>query len=644
MDSEYNGRLGKENQDSSNFFQYPDSMDNDPNGKKAEIQTEDANSNLNYFSQMPPDPNKQTCNTFNASSSHRGLLEMSGPLGEAEKKAPTPQKPKRKFLKYLKRPSIKGGFLKLGSSTLLVSPSATFQRIAGERDEVSRATQTPAPMRGLKDGFKMPFVGEIRWKVLRVAMKEWLRNPKNLALFIWGIAVAVSGAILFLVLVGFLNKALPNKTQRDAWFEVSNQILNALFAMMCLYHHPLRFYHLSLLCRWNQEDIIKLRKIYCKNGTYKPHEWAHIMIVVLLLHLNCFAQYALCGLNWGYKRSERPAIGVGLCLAVAIGAPAVAGLYLILSPLGKEYDIDLEAGGITDVEVIESGDSFSKAKPISKMLEKRYSFVVRENKRMEPKPEWQGGLFDFSSDLPLAFFSTFALFCVFGWNMDRLGFGNMYVHIVTFILLCMAPFWIFNLAAINIDNEHVREALGITGIILCVFGLLYGGFWRVQMRKKFGLPANRWCFGQPTLTDLMQWLFCSVCSLSQEVRTGDFYEVWEDKLFLKQAVDCDLPDMGGASPQLVPLSHEPGSPALLPSSMNSHYLSTGQLPLNGQASASHIPSSMFSAGSSPMRETHVLNPLAFRPEDASKEEDQMEKSNIKTDPMNAPIPLRLQRE
>ncbi|KAF2319226.1 hypothetical protein GH714_014066 [Hevea brasiliensis] len=26
----------------------------------------------------------------------------------------------------------------------------------------------------------------------------------------------------------------------------------------------------------------------------------------------------------------------------------------------------------------------------------------------------------------------------------------------------MAPFWIFNLAAINIDNETVREALGVT--------------------------------------------------------------------------------------------------------------------------------------------------------------------------------------
>ncbi|KAF9600267.1 hypothetical protein IFM89_005853 [Coptis chinensis] len=46
----------------------------------------------------------------------------------------------------------------------------------------------------------------------------------------------------------------------------------------------------------------------------------------------------------------------------------------------------------------------------------------------------------------------------------------MYVHIATFLLFCLAPFWIFNLAAVNIDNEVVREALGLIGVVLCVFG------------------------------------------------------------------------------------------------------------------------------------------------------------------------------
>jgi len=61
-------------------------------------------------------------------------------------------------------------------------------------------------------------------------------------------------------------------------------------------------------------------------------------VVVVLLHVNCFAQYALCGLNLGYERPERPIVGVGICLSMAIAAPAVAGVYAIFSPLGKEYE------------------------------------------------------------------------------------------------------------------------------------------------------------------------------------------------------------------------------------------------------------------------------------------------------------------
>ena len=53
----------------------------------------------------------------------------------------------------------------------------------------------------------------------------------------------------------------------------------------------------------------------------------------------------------------------------------------------------------------------------------------------------------------------------------------MYVHVATFLLLCVSPFWIFNVATINIDDEPVRIVLRLIGIFLCVFGLLYGGYW-----------------------------------------------------------------------------------------------------------------------------------------------------------------------
>ncbi|KAL8051138.1 hypothetical protein ABFX02_06G126200 [Erythranthe guttata] len=420
-------------------------------------------------------------------------------------------------------------FLKFGK---LDSPSAKFHRIANERDVISRTIPSSSTSLHIRERFNRVFSRKIDFTSLGKISKEWIRNPMNLALFIWIVCVAVSGAILFMVMIGMLNHALPKKSQRDTWFEVNNQILNALFTLMCLYQHPKRIYHLVLLTRWSPEDVVKLRKAYCKNGTYKPHEWAHMMLVVLLLNINCFAQYALCGLNLGYKRSDRPPIGVGICISVAIGAPAIAGVYCMLSPLGKDYENDLDE----EAQIIDVSSSNRR-----RSFEKRFSFAMRdEGKTVESTPLWSGGILDFWDDISLAYLSLFCSFCVFGWNMERLGFGNMYVHIATFLLFCMAPFWIFNLAAVNIDNETVREALGVTGIFLCVFGLLYGGFWRIQMRKRFNLPGYGFCCGKPAVTDCALWLFCCWCTLAQEVRTGNSYDIVEDKFCRKSGDELTL--------------------------------------------------------------------------------------------------------
>ncbi|XP_075500195.1 uncharacterized protein LOC142538779 [Primulina tabacum] len=413
----------------------------------------------------------------------------------------------------------------------LDSPSVKFQRIAEERDVFSRSVPSSSSLH-IRERFQRIFSRKINWNSLGKISQEWIRNPMNLALFVWIVCVAVSGAILFMVMTGMLNHALPKKSQRDAWFEVNNQILNALFTLMCLYQHPKRIYHFVLLLKWQPEDVVKLRKIYCKNGTYKPHEWAHMMVVVILLNVNCFAQYALCGLNLGYKRSERPPIGVGLCISVAIGAPAFAGIYSMLSPLGKDYEPEIDEEAAIPIT---TDDSTRQEQLRRRSLEKRFSFASRDEQRtVETKPRWSGGILDFWDDISLAYLSLFCSFCVFGWNMERLGLGNMYVHIATFLLFCMAPFWIFNLAAININNETVREALGVTGIFLCVFGLLYGGFWRIQMRKRFNLPPYKFCCGKPAVSDCALWLFCCWCSLAQEVRTGNSYDIVEDKFCKKK--------------------------------------------------------------------------------------------------------------
>uniref|UniRef100_A0ACD5WQ55 Uncharacterized protein n=2 Tax=Avena sativa TaxID=4498 RepID=A0ACD5WQ55_AVESA len=400
------------------------------------------------------------------------------------------------------------------------SPPSTEQMLGvGEQRNGSSSGSQRSSRR-----FAIPLVRKIDWGSLWDRSKEWIRNPVNMALFVWVVAVGVSGAILFMVMTGMLNGVLRSKAQKDTWFEVNNQILNALFTLMCLIQHPRRCYHLALLCRWRGADMLALRDTYCKDGTVKPNERKHMMVVVLLLHLNCFAQYALCGLNLGLHRNRRPPVGVALTISVAICAPAVAGLYNNLSPLGKDYE----------AQAADDEESGSAPQLQRKTIEKRYSFATAQRVAFveeEGDPEWKGGVFDLWDDISLAYLSMFCSCCVFGWNTSRLGFGNMYVHTVTFILFCLAPFFIFTLAAVNIDNESVRDALGLGGALLCFLGLLYGGFWRIQMRRRFRLPANHFCCGKPDVTDCFQWLCCCPCSLAQEVRTADAYQiVQEDRM------------------------------------------------------------------------------------------------------------------
>lgn len=464
----------------------------------------------------------------------------------------------------------------------ILTPSVTFKRIAEAKEEVSRSIPSGGPSFPARIREGLSKLGHTDWATLKQQGLGWLRNPKNLALLLWGLAVAVSGAILFMVMVGMLNGALPRKKDRDAWFEVNNQILNALFTLMCLYLHPSRFYHSFLLYRWEPRDVIKMRNIYSKNGTRKLHEWFHMTVVVLLLHLNCLAQYALCGLNWGYKRSERPAIGVGVCLSFAIGCSAAAGIYTILSPLGREFEAvdedeytklaasvadNLEQGGgdAANVALRNETSLYDIRFMKFRLLEKRMSFAQWDGGKEVEHPVWKGGLWDWRMVPGISVLSTLCCVCVFGWNMDRLGFGNRYVHIVTFILLLSAPYWIFTLAAVNIDNYFVRHGIGGAGVALCVFGLLYGGFWRIKMRETFNLPASTWCFRNPRLTDCTQWLFCSICSLCQEVRTAESYDIRDDKFYVMRGSgkrSLSLPRYSGAnSGRSNPFSPRPPFPA-----------------------------------------------------------------------------------
>ncbi|KAI0497281.1 hypothetical protein KFK09_020504 [Dendrobium nobile] len=426
---------------------------------------------------------------------------------------------KKRFLDFLKARPSNEWFLKI------------LRRNSSPYIESSSPPSDPATDRGHRRRFRVPFVRKINWKSLWNSFKKWIRSPEHIALFIWLLFVAAGLILLFLVMTGILNGAIPSSSRRKDWTEVINQVLNALFTIMALYEHPKFIHQLVLLLRWRPDDQIELRKIYTKNGVPKPHERAHMMIVVILLHITCFAQYAYCGLYWGYTRSTRPDWAEDLVIAIGIAAPVTAVIYTMYSPLGRTNDEPVADSELQNQQTVQvEPEAFHE-------------------KIIITSPEWIGGLFDCRDDTTVSCLSFFCTFCVFGWNMERLGFGNMYVHIITFTLLCIAPFWVFAISALNVDDDTIKLILVITGSVLCIFGLLYGGFWRSETRKKFKLPGNPFCFSSSTVTDYMQWLFCWSCSLAQEVRTANFYDI-EDDGFYRKVTDED------GRPVLVPLPRE----------------------------------------------------------------------------------------
>ncbi|MQL94708.1 hypothetical protein Taro_027367 [Colocasia esculenta] len=428
----------------------------------------------------------------------------------------------RRFMDFLKARPSRDWFLQFGFAGGL-PPFSFIRRSTGEGEGVSPSDPPPRGRR-----FRVLFVRKINWGGMVRYAKNWVKKPKHVALLVWLAAVAACLVLMLLLLSGGLNHSIPESSRRKKWLEIDNQILNALFTIMCLYEHPRLVHYLVLLVRWSEKDVAELRRVYSRKGVARPGERGHIAFVIALLHMTCLSQYALCGLYWGYTRFDRPDIGENLCLAVGVAAPVIAGVYIVYGPLGRKVAAQAD-------EEPAAADTRQAEKLAARVLDRRV--VVT-------RPEWVGGLFDCCDDRAVAYLSCFCTCCVFGWNMERLGFGNMYVHIVTFLLLVIAPVWIFGVAALNIDDSEIRWAVQGAGIVLSVFGLLYGGFWRIQMRKKFKLNPNGFCCGRPGLTDCFQWLLCWACSLAQEVRTGNFYDIEEDSFYQKGGIPSSLEEEG----------------------------------------------------------------------------------------------------
>ncbi|KAL6631012.1 hypothetical protein ACP70R_028352 [Stipagrostis hirtigluma subsp. patula] len=351
-------------------------------------------------------------------------------------------------------------------------------------------------------------VGRLRPASVARACGRWLRHPAHVALVAWALCVAASGAMLGLLLLGALDGAFPRRSLRNRWIEINNQVLNALFTLMSIYQHPALFHHAVLLLRWRPRDAEELREEYCRKGAggvgRRRGERIHMSVVVSLLHVTCFAQYAMCGLYWGFSRKARPDAAETALAVVGTATPVVAGLYTYFSPLGRKRAPGPSVRQEPDESPVSDGDDDGGA-------------VAADS------AEWAGGLLDAGDDPTAWWLSCLCTFCVFGWNMERLGLGNAHVHAVMFALLCFAPLWVLNVAAMNIRDEAVGDMVGAAGVVLCALGLLYGGFWRARMRRRYGLRGHAACGrrASPSLADYVQWMFCWSCALAQEVRTAN---------------------------------------------------------------------------------------------------------------------------
>jgi Cys-rich protein (TIGR01571 family) len=377
------------------------------------------------------------------------------------------RKRKRRFLDFIRAHPSKDWFLR-----------STF---VGRR----RQDQASSPPTDSDDGdgggesgqprrrFRVPFVRKIKWGKLWSYAVSWCRKPANLAMLVWLGFVAAGLLIVLMLMTGMLNSAIPKEELRKRWTEVVNQILNALFTIMCLYQHPKIFHHLVLLLRWRDEggDREEVRKVYCKNGAARPHDGAHTLVVVALLHVTCVAQYYCCALFWSYSRRDRPDWALNIGYGLGTGCPVVAGLYAAYSPLGRkrpDEPTDTESSSSSGGAADELGSQRAENDGVAEIKIYNRRVVVSS-------PEWSGGLLDCRDDAAVCAASACCTFCVFGWNMERLGLGNMYVHAFTFALLCAAPILIFSVTALNVHDRDIRNVLVAAGVLL--------GFLRVPLRR-----------------------------------------------------------------------------------------------------------------------------------------------------------------
>ena len=238
-------------------------------------------------------------------------------------------------------------------------------------------------------------------------------TPKLIVAIIIALIIVISGAILFMILVGMVS------TSNDKlWLEVTSQILNATFTLLALYNHPYRLLtllriikisrrpylkYLNVAERIKKEfsflglDLVPVRTTDESNRTasWKPAEKSglnQLIWIFSLLNLNCFAQYPITIVMWGWTGSRidsRPDLVIPIFLPISFLSGVIGSIWLsrrqaTMKTRGSERVVGIRVEGDLKVEDYEDPDTLNKGKHLKNVSAGAGS--SRQNTQTRPGP------------------------------------------------------------------------------------------------------------------------------------------------------------------------------------------------------------------------------------------------------------------
>ncbi|KAG2524195.1 hypothetical protein BBO99_00005185 [Phytophthora kernoviae] len=216
----------------------------------------------------------------------------------------------------------------------------------------------------------VPTMSSVSEKSAKRQMYLWIAY--NVVLYA---AIVVSGAILFMVMVGMVTVGGGDNDVKDDWIEVNSQILNGVFTWMAVTNHPFFLFRLIMtvrvlgIRRWSWTAAIqkriraarylsrhfplvfvdtaidrrnKTQRIEARDGgvdesggddegyvdlaveaerveeiAYLRGDAENLRNTFVMLNWNCIFQYPITAVMWAYDANSRPGYVIGIFLPLS---------------------------------------------------------------------------------------------------------------------------------------------------------------------------------------------------------------------------------------------------------------------------------------------------------------------------------------